>query len=110
MKEVFQFTSGSTPVLISVPHAGTEIPAEVAARMTGEASLPRAMARAVRADSLSSGRELLVHGRRYLGSTGRGRNDRISRDSANPRSLTHRAGTGADRERFFAAVTGSDVT
>lgn len=37
MKEVFQFTSGSTPVLISVPHAGTEIPAEMAARMTGEA-------------------------------------------------------------------------
>lgn len=37
MNEVFDFTPGSTPVLISVPHAGTEIPAEMAARMTSEA-------------------------------------------------------------------------
>jgi N-formylglutamate deformylase len=37
MKDVFHFTPGSTPVLISVPHAGTEIPAEMAARMTSEA-------------------------------------------------------------------------
>jgi N-formylglutamate deformylase len=37
MSEIFQFTPGSTPVLISVPHAGTEIPAEMAARMTTEA-------------------------------------------------------------------------
>jgi N-formylglutamate deformylase len=37
MNEVFDFTPGNTPVLISVPHAGTEIPAEMAARMTSEA-------------------------------------------------------------------------
>ncbi len=37
MTEVFHFTPGTTPVLISVPHAGTVIPAEMAARMTGEA-------------------------------------------------------------------------
>jgi N-formylglutamate deformylase len=37
MSEIFDFVPGTTPVLISVPHAGTEIPAEMAARMTGEA-------------------------------------------------------------------------
>src|SRR5690606_941427 len=37
MTEVFRFAPGSTPVLISIPHAGTQIPAELAARMTGEA-------------------------------------------------------------------------
>jgi N-formylglutamate deformylase len=37
MNEIFDFVPGTTPVLISVPHAGTEIPAEMAARMTGEA-------------------------------------------------------------------------
>ncbi|HEX2117163.1 MAG TPA: N-formylglutamate deformylase [Alphaproteobacteria bacterium] len=37
MSEVFQFVPGTTPVLISVPHAGTTIPAEIAARMTTEA-------------------------------------------------------------------------
>jgi N-formylglutamate deformylase len=37
MTEIFDFVPGTTPVLISVPHAGTEIPAEMAARMTGEA-------------------------------------------------------------------------
>jgi N-formylglutamate deformylase len=37
MSEIFHFVPGATPVLISVPHAGTEIPAEMAARMTGEA-------------------------------------------------------------------------
>lgn len=37
MTEVFHFSPGTTPVLISVPHAGTHIPAEMAARMTGDA-------------------------------------------------------------------------
>jgi N-formylglutamate deformylase len=37
MTDVFHFTHGTTPVLISVPHAGTHIPAEIAARMTGDA-------------------------------------------------------------------------
>jgi N-formylglutamate amidohydrolase len=37
MTEVFHFTRGSTPVLISIPHAGTHIPAEMSARMTGDA-------------------------------------------------------------------------
>ena len=37
MNEVFDFVPGTTPVLISVPHAGTNIPAEMAARMTTEA-------------------------------------------------------------------------
>lgn len=37
MSDILHFTPGTTPVLISVPHAGTEIPAEMAARMTGEA-------------------------------------------------------------------------
>jgi N-formylglutamate amidohydrolase len=37
MTEVFHFTPGTTPVLISIPHAGTYIPAEMGARMTGEA-------------------------------------------------------------------------
>lgn len=37
MSEIFDFVPGTTPVLISVPHAGTEIPAEMAARMTTEA-------------------------------------------------------------------------
>jgi N-formylglutamate deformylase len=37
MTELFRFSPGTTPVLISVPHAGTHIPAEMAARMTGEA-------------------------------------------------------------------------
>ena len=35
--EPFSFTPGTTPVLISVPHAGTHIPAELAARMTDAA-------------------------------------------------------------------------
>jgi N-formylglutamate deformylase len=34
---IFEFTPGTTPLLISVPHCGTEIPAEMAARMTPEA-------------------------------------------------------------------------
>jgi N-formylglutamate deformylase len=34
MSDPFRFTPGTTPVLISVPHAGTYIPAELAARMT----------------------------------------------------------------------------
>jgi N-formylglutamate deformylase len=37
MTDVFEFTPGTTPVLISIPHAGTYIPAEMSARMTGEA-------------------------------------------------------------------------
>jgi N-formylglutamate deformylase len=37
MADIFQFTPGTVPVLISVPHAGTRIPAAIAARMTPEA-------------------------------------------------------------------------
>lgn len=37
MTEIYRFTPGSTPVLISVPHAGTYVPAEIAARMTDDA-------------------------------------------------------------------------
>jgi N-formylglutamate deformylase len=37
VSDIFQFSPGATPVLISVPHAGTRIPADVAARMTSEA-------------------------------------------------------------------------
>ncbi len=37
MTDNFQFTAGTTPVLISVPHAGTAIPPAIAARMTPEA-------------------------------------------------------------------------
>lgn len=37
MTELFHFTPGTTPVLISIPHAGTHVPAEMAARMTSEA-------------------------------------------------------------------------
>jgi N-formylglutamate amidohydrolase len=37
MSDIFQFTPGTTPLLISVPHAGTRIPADIALRMTPEA-------------------------------------------------------------------------
>ncbi len=37
MSDIYRFTPGETPLLISVPHAGTVIPAEIAARMTPEA-------------------------------------------------------------------------
>jgi N-formylglutamate deformylase len=37
MTETYRFTPGTAPVLISVPHAGTYIPAEIAARMTDDA-------------------------------------------------------------------------
>jgi N-formylglutamate deformylase len=37
MTDNFQFTPGTTPVLISVPHAGTGIPPAIAARMTDAA-------------------------------------------------------------------------
>jgi len=35
--ELFKFSRGSTPLLIDVPHAGTHIPDDLAARMTPEA-------------------------------------------------------------------------
>ncbi len=35
--DLFKFTPGSTPLLIDVPHAGTHIPDDLAARMTDEA-------------------------------------------------------------------------
>lgn len=35
--DIFRFTPGATPLLISVPHAGTHIPGELARRMTDEA-------------------------------------------------------------------------
>lgn len=34
MPDVFTFSAGTTPLLISVPHDGREIPADIAARMT----------------------------------------------------------------------------
>jgi N-formylglutamate deformylase len=34
--ELFHFTPGTTPVLVSVPHAGTHLPEEIAAHMTKE--------------------------------------------------------------------------
>ena len=37
MTEIYRFTQGSTPLLISVPHCGTHIPDEIAGRMTEEA-------------------------------------------------------------------------
>ena len=36
---MFAFTPGTAPLLVSFPHAGTEIPDELAARMTPEALL-----------------------------------------------------------------------
>jgi N-formylglutamate deformylase len=36
--EVFDFHAGDTPLLISIPHGGTELPAGLAARFTDEAS------------------------------------------------------------------------
>jgi N-formylglutamate deformylase len=39
--ELFRFTPGSTPVLVSVPHAGTYVPPDIAARLTqAGAALP----------------------------------------------------------------------
>lgn len=37
MTDLFQFTPGTTPVLISVPHAGTYIPPDIVDRLTPEA-------------------------------------------------------------------------
>jgi len=37
MIEPYRFTPGSTPLLVSCPHVGTYIPAEIARRMTPEA-------------------------------------------------------------------------
>ena len=37
MTEIYRFTPGTTPILVSVPHAGTYVPAEIAARMTDDA-------------------------------------------------------------------------
>jgi N-formylglutamate deformylase len=37
MTDLFRFTPGSTPVLISVPHAGTHVPPEILDRLTPEA-------------------------------------------------------------------------
>ena len=37
MDEPFRFSRGSAPLLVSFPHDGTELPADVAARMTPEA-------------------------------------------------------------------------
>ena len=35
--DLFRFTEGSTPLLVSMPHAGTHLPEDIAARMTGTA-------------------------------------------------------------------------
>ncbi|MGQ9371386.1 N-formylglutamate deformylase [Azospirillum sp. A39] len=35
--ETFRFQPGETPVLLSIPHVGTEVPADIAARMTDDA-------------------------------------------------------------------------
>jgi N-formylglutamate amidohydrolase len=37
--ELFHFTPGSTPLLVSMPHAGTYLPAELALRLSDEARL-----------------------------------------------------------------------
>jgi N-formylglutamate amidohydrolase len=37
MTDIYRFTPGASPVLISVPHAGTYVPAAIAARMTDDA-------------------------------------------------------------------------
>ena len=37
MIEPYRFTTGTTPLLVSCPHVGTHIPAEIAARMTAAA-------------------------------------------------------------------------
>ncbi len=37
MKPIFELNSGTTPLLISVPHAGTHVPDAIAARLTPEA-------------------------------------------------------------------------
>ena len=37
MTEPYRFSPGTTPLLVSCPHVGTHIPAELAARMTGDA-------------------------------------------------------------------------
>lgn len=37
MDGTYRFTPGATPLLISMPHVGTELPAEIAERMTPEA-------------------------------------------------------------------------
>jgi N-formylglutamate deformylase len=37
MSDPFRFHAGTMPLLVSVPHDGTEIPADIAARMTAEA-------------------------------------------------------------------------
>ena len=34
MTEVFRFRAGTTPLIVSIPHCGTEIPPELASRMT----------------------------------------------------------------------------
>ena len=35
--EIFRFSEGSAPLLVSVPHCGTHVPPDLAARMTPEA-------------------------------------------------------------------------
>jgi len=37
MKALFDLTPGDSPLLISIPHAGTDLPADIAARLTPEA-------------------------------------------------------------------------
>jgi N-formylglutamate amidohydrolase len=37
MKPVFSFRRGTTPLLVSIPHAGTAVPADIRPGMTGEA-------------------------------------------------------------------------
>ena len=35
--EPYRFTAGTAPLLVSMPHVGTEVPVEIAARLTGAA-------------------------------------------------------------------------
>lgn len=37
--EVYNFTAGTTPLLVSIPHCGTHVPDSIAARMTPEAQV-----------------------------------------------------------------------
>ncbi|HEY0526121.1 MAG TPA: N-formylglutamate amidohydrolase, partial [Stellaceae bacterium] len=37
MREIYDFRPGRIPLLVSMPHVGTELPADIAARLTGEA-------------------------------------------------------------------------
>ena len=39
MKEIFKFQAGTTPLLVSIPHCGLHVPADIEAKLTPEARL-----------------------------------------------------------------------